>query len=168
MGLIALVGVDAETGGFMLLYLDLAYEQARRAGRLSSLTDLRAAILNGAVQRIPPKIMTVSAMAIGLAPVMWSTGIPGPMIGVFLRPSSWSWSPTWRYTKSSSTSSYARRSPGAGNPQRRSPNKVICDAIQAINSARKSERGMCPAWQPAADFAAFRLAAELDQNPTWW
>jgi Cu(I)/Ag(I) efflux system membrane protein CusA/SilA len=89
VGLIALLGVDAETGVFMLLYLDLAYEQARRTGRLSNLKDLRAAILQGAVQRIRPKVMTVSAMAIGLAPVMWSTGtgsdvmkrIAAPMIG---------------------------------------------------------------------------------------
>jgi Cu(I)/Ag(I) efflux system membrane protein CusA/SilA len=75
VGLIALLGVDAETGVFMLLYLDLAYEQARREGRLTSLRDLHEAILEGAVKRIRPKAMTVMAMAMGLAPIMWSTGV---------------------------------------------------------------------------------------------
>ncbi len=89
VGLIALLGVDAETGVFMLLYLDLAYEQAKREGRLGSLGDLREAILNGAVKRLRPKFMTVSVMALGLIPIMWSTGtgadvmkrIAAPMIG---------------------------------------------------------------------------------------
>jgi Cu(I)/Ag(I) efflux system membrane protein CusA/SilA len=75
VGLIALLGVDAETGVFMLLYLDLAYEQARSVGRLNNLAELRDAILAGAVRRIRPKVMTVSAMGLGLLPVMWSTGI---------------------------------------------------------------------------------------------
>jgi Cu(I)/Ag(I) efflux system membrane protein CusA/SilA len=75
VGLIALLGVDAETGVFMLLYLDLAYEQARSAGRMNSLAELREVILAGAVRRIRPKVMTVSAMGLGLLPVMWSTGI---------------------------------------------------------------------------------------------
>ncbi len=89
VGLIALLGVDAETGVFMLLYLDLAYEEARRSGRLRSLRDLREAILHGAVKRIRPKFMTVATMLLGLAPIMWSTGtgsdvmkrIAAPMIG---------------------------------------------------------------------------------------
>jgi Cu(I)/Ag(I) efflux system membrane protein CusA/SilA len=89
VGLIALLGVDAETGIFMLLYLDLAFEQARREGRMRSLADLQQAVLNGAVKRLRPKVMTVSAMALGLLPVMWSTGtgsdvmkrIAAPMIG---------------------------------------------------------------------------------------
>jgi Cu(I)/Ag(I) efflux system membrane protein CusA/SilA len=89
VGLIALLGVDAETGVFMLLYLDIAYEQARREGRLRSLADLREAILHGAVRRIRPKFMTVATMFMGLLPVMWSTGagadvmkrIAAPMIG---------------------------------------------------------------------------------------
>ncbi|MCS7314794.1 MAG: CusA/CzcA family heavy metal efflux RND transporter [Bryobacterales bacterium] len=89
VGLIALLGVDAETGVFMLLYLDLAYEEARRAGRLRSLGELRSAILHGAVKRIRPKFMTVATMLLGLAPIMWSTGagsdvmkrIAAPMIG---------------------------------------------------------------------------------------
>ncbi len=89
VGLIALMGVDAETGVFMLLYLDLAYEEARRSGRLRSLRDLEEAILHGAVKRIRPKFMTVATMLLGLAPIMWSTGtgsdvmkrIAAPMIG---------------------------------------------------------------------------------------
>jgi Cu(I)/Ag(I) efflux system membrane protein CusA/SilA len=89
VGLIALMGVDAETGVFMLLYLDLAYDQARSAGHLSNLHDLQAAILQGAVKRIRPKFMTVACMFMGLVPIMWSDGagadvmkrIAAPMIG---------------------------------------------------------------------------------------
>ena len=89
VGLIALLGVDAETGVFMLLYLDLAYEQAKQEGRMRGLTDLREAILHGAAKRIRPKFMTVATMALGLIPIMWSTGtgadvmkrIAAPLIG---------------------------------------------------------------------------------------
>jgi copper/silver efflux system protein len=89
VGLIALLGVDAETGVFMLIYLDLAYEQAKRQGRLRSLTELQQAIRYGAVQRLRPKFMTVTTMFLGLVPIMWSTGtgadvmkrIAAPMIG---------------------------------------------------------------------------------------
>ena len=89
VGLIALLGVDAGTGVFMLLYLDLAYEEARREGRLRSLPELQAAVLHGAVKRIRPKFMTVATMFLGLVPIMWSTGagadvmkrIAAPMIG---------------------------------------------------------------------------------------
>ena len=89
VGLIALLGVDAETGVFMLLYLDLAYEQARKEGRLGSLADLRAAIVQGAAKRIRPKFMTVATTFLGLVPIMWATGtgsdvmkrIAAPMIG---------------------------------------------------------------------------------------
>ena len=89
VGLIALMGVDAETGVFMLLYLDLAFEQARREGSLNSLKGLRHAIMQGAVKRIRPKVMTVACMFLGLAPVMWSAGtgadvmrrVAAPMIG---------------------------------------------------------------------------------------
>jgi Cu(I)/Ag(I) efflux system membrane protein CusA/SilA len=89
VGLIALLGVDAETGVFMLLYLDLAYEQAKSEGRLRSLAELREAILHGAVRRIRPKFMTVATTFIGLVPIMWATGtgsdvmkrIAAPMIG---------------------------------------------------------------------------------------
>jgi copper/silver efflux system protein len=89
VGLIALMGVDAETGVFMLLYLDIAYEDARREGRLRSASDLRDAIMHGAVKRIRPKFMTVAVMFMGLVPIMWSAGvgadvmkrIAAPMIG---------------------------------------------------------------------------------------
>ncbi len=89
VGLIALLGVDAETGVFMMLYLDLSYEEARRAGRLRSLSDLQEAVRHGAVKRIRPKFMTVATMFMGLVPIMWSTGagadvmkrIAAPMIG---------------------------------------------------------------------------------------
>jgi Cu(I)/Ag(I) efflux system membrane protein CusA/SilA len=89
VGLIALLGVDAETGIFMLLYLDLAYERAKKEGRLRNLSELRSAILQGAVKRIRPKFMTVATTFIGLVPIMWSLGtgsdvmkrIAAPMIG---------------------------------------------------------------------------------------
>jgi Cu(I)/Ag(I) efflux system membrane protein CusA/SilA len=89
VGLIALLGVDAETGVFMLLYLDLAYEQARREGRMRDLNDLKDAIVEGAVKRLRPKVMTVAVMFMGLVPIMWSHGtgsdvmrrIAAPMIG---------------------------------------------------------------------------------------
>ena len=89
VGLIALMGVDAETGVFMLLYLDLAYDEARREGRLKSYGDLQAAVLHGAVKRIRPKFMTVATMFLGLVPIMWSVGtgadvmkrIAAPLIG---------------------------------------------------------------------------------------
>jgi copper/silver efflux system protein len=89
VGLIALMGVDAETGVFMLLYLDLAYDEARREGRLHSRDDLEAAVRHGAVKRIRPKFMTVATMFLGLVPIMWSVGsgadvmkrIAAPMIG---------------------------------------------------------------------------------------
>jgi Cu(I)/Ag(I) efflux system membrane protein CusA/SilA len=89
VGLIALMGIDAETGVFMLLYLDLAYEQAKTAGRVGTLAELRQAIVAGAARRIRPKFMTAATMIVGLAPIMWSTGtgaevmkrIAAPMIG---------------------------------------------------------------------------------------
>jgi Cu(I)/Ag(I) efflux system membrane protein CusA/SilA len=92
VGLIALLGVDAETGVFMLLYLDLAYDKARQEGRLSTRADLRAAIIQGAAKRIRPKFMTMATMLFGLVPIMWATGtgsdvmkhIAAPMVGGIL------------------------------------------------------------------------------------
>ena len=89
VGLIALLGVDAETGVFMLLYLDLAYDQAKKAGHLNNLTELRRAVITGAVKRVRPKFMTVATMFLGLVPIMWASGtgadvmkrIAAPMIG---------------------------------------------------------------------------------------
>ena len=89
VGLIALMGVDAETGMFMLLYLDIAYQEARAKGLMRNKEDLKQAILHGAVKRLRPKVMTVGVMFTGLVPIMWSTGsggdvmkrIAAPMIG---------------------------------------------------------------------------------------
>ncbi len=89
VGLIALMGVDAETAVFMLLYLDLAYHARQEQGLMKSKEDLRLAIEDGAVKRLRPKFMTVAVMFMGLVPIMWSTGsggdvmkrIAAPMIG---------------------------------------------------------------------------------------
>jgi copper/silver efflux system protein len=80
VGLIALLGVDAETGIFMLLYLDLAYDQARQEGRLRSLADLRQAVIEGAAKRLRPKFMTVATLLVGLIPVMWALGVGADMM----------------------------------------------------------------------------------------
>ena len=92
VGLLALVGVDLETGLFMLLYLDLAYEKAQREGRLGTLAALHDVIVEGAATRIRPKFMTVATTMSGLVPIMWATGagadvmkrIAAPLIGGLL------------------------------------------------------------------------------------
>ncbi len=89
VGLIALAGLDAETGIVMLLYLDLAHEKWKKEGRLKTREDLKAAIMYGAVKRIRPKIMTVGTTFFGLLPILFSTGtgadvmqrIAAPMVG---------------------------------------------------------------------------------------
>jgi Cu(I)/Ag(I) efflux system membrane protein CusA/SilA len=89
VGIIALAGLDAETGVVMLLYLDLAYEKWKKEGRLAGIQDLKDAIMYGAVKRIRPKIMTVSVILAGLIPIMFSHGagadvmkrIAAPMVG---------------------------------------------------------------------------------------
>jgi copper/silver efflux system protein len=89
VGLIALLGIDAETGVFMLLYLDLAYDEAKREGRLNSLGELRETIVHGAAKRLRPKFMTFATTCFGLFPIMWGTGagsdvmkrIAAPMVG---------------------------------------------------------------------------------------
>jgi Cu(I)/Ag(I) efflux system membrane protein CusA/SilA len=89
VGIIALAGVDAETGVVMLLYLDKAFEKAKAEGRMRTLADLRLAVEDGAVKRIRPKMMTVMAILMGLLPIMWSHGagadvmkrIAAPMVG---------------------------------------------------------------------------------------
>ncbi len=89
VGIIALAGVAAETGVLMIIFLDEAYDRWQREGRLHSMADLREAIIEGAVQRVRPKLMTASAILIGLLPIMWSHGtgadvmkrIAAPMIG---------------------------------------------------------------------------------------
>ena len=89
VGMIALMGLDAETGVFMLLFLDLSHDEAKKKGMLNNLSDLKEAIVHGAVKRIRPKIMTVMAASMGLLPIMWSMGtgadvmkrIAAPMVG---------------------------------------------------------------------------------------
>jgi Cu(I)/Ag(I) efflux system membrane protein CusA/SilA len=87
--MIALMGLDAETGVFMLLFLDLSHEDARRKGMLRTIGELHEAIVHGAVKRVRPKAMTVMAAFLGLLPIMWATGagadvmkrIAAPMVG---------------------------------------------------------------------------------------
>jgi Cu(I)/Ag(I) efflux system membrane protein CusA/SilA len=89
VGLIALAGLDAETGVVMLLYLDIAYETWERKGKMATWADLTAAVDHGAVQRIRPKMMTVAAILLSLVPILWATGsgadvmrrIAAPMVG---------------------------------------------------------------------------------------
>jgi Cu(I)/Ag(I) efflux system membrane protein CusA/SilA len=72
VGLIALAGLDAETGVIMLLYLDQAWEKFRRLGRMKTMGDLHLAVMEGAVQRIRPKVMTICAILFGLLPILFS------------------------------------------------------------------------------------------------
>ncbi len=89
VGLIALMGLDAETGVFMLLFLELSYDEAKKNGELHKPGGLVEAIVHGAVKRVRPKAMTVTAAFMGLLPIMWSTGagadvmkrIAAPMVG---------------------------------------------------------------------------------------
>jgi Cu(I)/Ag(I) efflux system membrane protein CusA/SilA len=93
VGFIALAGVAAETGVVMLIYLDSAWAHRREVcaaeGRAPAAADLRAAIIEGAVERVRPKMMTVTAIVAGLLPLLWSTGtgsevmqrIAVPMVG---------------------------------------------------------------------------------------
>jgi Cu(I)/Ag(I) efflux system membrane protein CusA/SilA len=89
VGIIALAGLDAETGVVMLLYLDHAYDDWKTRGLMRGLQDLKDAIHHGAVQRVRPKIMTASVIIAGLLPIMWSSGtgadvmkrIAAPMVG---------------------------------------------------------------------------------------
>jgi Cu(I)/Ag(I) efflux system membrane protein CusA/SilA len=89
VGIIALAGLDAETGVVMLLYLDLAYAEWKEKGLLTSDTGLRDAIYHGAVKRVRPKAMTAAVIIAGLLPILWSHGtgadvmkrIATPMVG---------------------------------------------------------------------------------------
>jgi Cu(I)/Ag(I) efflux system membrane protein CusA/SilA len=89
VGIIALAGLDAETGVVMLLYLDIAYHRAQQQDRIFTYRDTEDAVIEGAVQRLRPKLMTVMAILVGLAPLMWGTGtgseamkrIAAPMVG---------------------------------------------------------------------------------------
>lgn len=92
VGIIALLGVDAETGVIMLLYLDLAYEKFKKNGMLKSMADLRESIFEGAVKRVRPKMMTVMTTMLGLLPILIGLGagsdvmkrIAAPMVGGIL------------------------------------------------------------------------------------
>jgi Cu(I)/Ag(I) efflux system membrane protein CusA/SilA len=89
VGVIALAGLDAETGVVMLLYLDLAHEKWEKEGRMRTVQDLKDSIMEGAVKRVRPKLMTVGVILAGLVPIMFSHGagadvmkrIAAPMIG---------------------------------------------------------------------------------------
>jgi Cu(I)/Ag(I) efflux system membrane protein CusA/SilA len=89
VGLIALAGLDAETGVVMLLYLDLAYEDFQKKGLLKTRNDVADAVYHGAVRRVRPKIMTITTTIVGLLPILWSQGtgadvmkrIATPMVG---------------------------------------------------------------------------------------
>lgn len=89
VGMIALLGLDAETGVFMLMYLDLSFEKHKRENEMMTIPVLKQAIMEGAVQRIRPKMMTVMSGFIGLLPIMWASGsgadlmkrIAAPMVG---------------------------------------------------------------------------------------
>ncbi len=89
VGIIALAGLDAETGVVMLLYLDLAYADWQKKGQLNTPGDLRDAIYHGAVKRVRPKAMTAAVIIAGLLPILWSHGagadvmkrIATPMVG---------------------------------------------------------------------------------------
>ena len=89
VGMIALMGLDAETGVFMLLFLELSYDDAKKRNKLNNILELDEAIIHGAVKRARPKMMTVCAAFMGLLPIMWSTSagsdvmkrIAAPMIG---------------------------------------------------------------------------------------
>jgi Cu(I)/Ag(I) efflux system membrane protein CusA/SilA len=89
VGIIALLGIDAETGVFMLLYLDLAYEKWKREHTRFTREHLYEAIVEGAAKRLRPKFMTFATMSVGLIPILWATGagsaimkrIAAPMVG---------------------------------------------------------------------------------------
>jgi copper/silver efflux system protein len=89
IGFIALAGVAAETGVVMLVYLDHAYRDRRARGAMLGRADVDAAVQYGAVERVRPKMMTVTAIIAGLLPILWSHGagadvmkrIAAPMVG---------------------------------------------------------------------------------------
>src|SRR5437870_4311993 len=89
VGVIALVGLAAQTGIVMIVYIDNAYQRRKSAGRIRDLSDIIRAHMEGTVQRVRPKLMTVAAMLGGLVPLLWATGsgaevmkrIAAPMVG---------------------------------------------------------------------------------------
>jgi Cu(I)/Ag(I) efflux system membrane protein CusA/SilA len=150
VGLIALMGLDAETGIFMLLYLDLAYEDWKRKGRMRTLAQLHEAIHEGAVKRVRPKVMTVTTTFVGLLPLLWASGagadtmkrVAAPMIGglatsllmeLLVYPAVYS---LWR----------GRELPGGGNGRRRASDGGERTAAGALERAWRSVRDRVPAW----------------------
>ena len=119
VGLIALLGVDAETGVFMLLYLDLAYEKAKKEGRLRSLAELQAAIVEGAAKRLRPKFMTMATTCIGFIPIMLGDRAPDRTSGSG-SPRRWSGASSRRSCSSSSSTRPSTRS-GSGTPRSSGP-----------------------------------------------
>jgi Cu(I)/Ag(I) efflux system membrane protein CusA/SilA len=89
VGIIALIGLAAQTGIVMIVYIDQAYERRKKAGKIRDLNDIIWAHMEGTVMRVRPKLMTVSTMLIGLVPLLWATGsgadvmkrIAAPMVG---------------------------------------------------------------------------------------
>src|SRR5713226_8888183 len=89
VGIIALVGLAAQTGIVMIVYIDNAYERRRRAGKIRDLNDIIWAHMEGTVMRVRPKLMTVATMLVGLIPLLWASGsgadvmkrIAAPMVG---------------------------------------------------------------------------------------
>ena len=89
VGYIALLGLAAETGVVMLVYLDVAYKRFQQEGNMNYISDLRESVMEGAVERVRPKLMTVSTTLIGLLPIMIGSGtgaevmkrIAAPMVG---------------------------------------------------------------------------------------
>ena len=89
VGFIALAGLAAETGVIMLVYLDNVFKDKLRIGTMNSLKDLYRTIIEGAVERVRPKLMTVTTTMVGLIPILWGTGagsqtmkrIAAPMVG---------------------------------------------------------------------------------------
>jgi Cu(I)/Ag(I) efflux system membrane protein CusA/SilA len=89
VGLIALVGLAAQTGIVMIVYIDNAYERRRKAGKIRDLSDIIWAHMEGTVMRVRPKLMTVATMLAGLMPLLWASGsgadvmkrIAAPMVG---------------------------------------------------------------------------------------
>src|SRR4051812_12912591 len=92
VGIIALVGLAAQTGIVMIVYIDHAFQRRKAAGQINNLDDIVAAHMEGTVQRVRPKLMTVSTMLIGLVPLLWATSsgadvmkrIAAPMVGGLL------------------------------------------------------------------------------------
>jgi len=134
VGIVALLGIDAETGVFMLLYLDLAYEKARKSRAVLTEDRLTEAIVEGAAKRLRPKFMTFATMTVGLVPILWSTGtgsqimkrIAAPMIGgictsflleLLVYPAIYSAWRTWQLSRQEQSTTLSFNGDGEIDPQ---------------------------------------------------